>query len=445
MADRAVPVEWLAGEIARAGQRSIYDTIALLVHQGVLLPGTRLPTVRALAASVGVGAHVIADVWTELRENGYIATHGRAGTVVTAPRSSGESPSGPFQGWASVDLVHAHPDPSYLPYLDEALRAAVRLDRHYRQDDRMVPALQSAVAADWPFEAASFTVLPSSHSALRAVLEAHRSPVVAVEEPTLIRVLWALSSLGVRTISVQGDDHGPLPSSVRQAMAGGATTFLYQPQGGVPVGRELSRDRRDELADVLRAGRQVPWIVEEDPIGPLAISDRPVFSLGQVFPERTIRHTQFWRSHGVDLKLSVIGGAAESITRLNDYQIHYGLRTSSLLQEALAWQLGHSGVGRQVVQAARAYARRHAQLSFALAAHDVSDASRSGLFAWIAVKREAEVVRRLAAQGISVVAGRSSFVHESPSGWVRVATTRLPDEPARTEELASAIAAAVWR
>ncbi|HEX6345370.1 GntR family transcriptional regulator [Umezawaea sp.] len=49
-----------------------------------LAVGARLPTVRALAADLGLAVNTIARAYRELEEAGLIETRGRAGTVVSA-------------------------------------------------------------------------------------------------------------------------------------------------------------------------------------------------------------------------------------------------------------------------------------------------------------------------------------------------------------------------
>jgi DNA-binding transcriptional regulator YhcF (GntR family) len=56
--------------------------IAVQVSSGALPPGTRLPTVRALAAELGIAANTVARAYRELEHAGVVTTRGRAGTVV---------------------------------------------------------------------------------------------------------------------------------------------------------------------------------------------------------------------------------------------------------------------------------------------------------------------------------------------------------------------------
>jgi len=56
--------------------------VAAMVAQGTLAPGSRMPTVRQLAADLGLAANTVARAYRELEADGVIATHGRKGTFV---------------------------------------------------------------------------------------------------------------------------------------------------------------------------------------------------------------------------------------------------------------------------------------------------------------------------------------------------------------------------
>ena len=56
--------------------------VAALVAEGDLAPGTRMPTVRQLAADLGLAANTVARAYRELEADGVVATYGRKGTFV---------------------------------------------------------------------------------------------------------------------------------------------------------------------------------------------------------------------------------------------------------------------------------------------------------------------------------------------------------------------------
>ncbi len=58
--------------------------VAAMVAEGILAPGSRMPTVRQLAADLGLAANTVARAYRELEADGVIATHGRKGTFVSS-------------------------------------------------------------------------------------------------------------------------------------------------------------------------------------------------------------------------------------------------------------------------------------------------------------------------------------------------------------------------
>jgi GntR family transcriptional regulator len=60
----------------------IRSQIAAYVQSGLLADGARLPTMRALAADLGVATGTVARAYSELEVAGLIASRRRTGTVV---------------------------------------------------------------------------------------------------------------------------------------------------------------------------------------------------------------------------------------------------------------------------------------------------------------------------------------------------------------------------
>jgi GntR family transcriptional regulator len=66
----------------------IRSQIAAYVQSGLLADGARLPTMRALAADLGVATGTVARAYAELEAAGLVASRRRTGTVVTAGPAS---------------------------------------------------------------------------------------------------------------------------------------------------------------------------------------------------------------------------------------------------------------------------------------------------------------------------------------------------------------------
>ena len=62
--------------------------LAARAASGDLPAGTRLPTVRALAADLGLAANTVAKAYRALETDGVVATEGRRGTFVAPQHDS---------------------------------------------------------------------------------------------------------------------------------------------------------------------------------------------------------------------------------------------------------------------------------------------------------------------------------------------------------------------
>lgn len=63
--------------------QQIRNQIVRGIASGELPPGQQLPTIRALAADCGVNMMTVSKAYTLLKQEGYIQTDRRAGTVVS--------------------------------------------------------------------------------------------------------------------------------------------------------------------------------------------------------------------------------------------------------------------------------------------------------------------------------------------------------------------------
>lgn len=65
-----------------APYEQVRSQLAAQINDGSLPVGTKLPTVRALAADLGIAPNTAARAYRELEEAGLLETRGRAGTFV---------------------------------------------------------------------------------------------------------------------------------------------------------------------------------------------------------------------------------------------------------------------------------------------------------------------------------------------------------------------------
>lgn len=65
-----------------------------LIARGEILAGSRIPTVRALAAQLGLAANTVAKAYRELEAEGVIETRGRHGSFIKAQADSARQRAG---------------------------------------------------------------------------------------------------------------------------------------------------------------------------------------------------------------------------------------------------------------------------------------------------------------------------------------------------------------
>src|SRR5262252_2070481 len=72
----------LPGRGSRRLQQALHEQLRGAIVAGRLRAGTRLPTTRAFAAAYGVSRNTALAIYDLLLSEGYVSTHGKAGTFV---------------------------------------------------------------------------------------------------------------------------------------------------------------------------------------------------------------------------------------------------------------------------------------------------------------------------------------------------------------------------
>ncbi|GMA33171.1 aminotransferase class I/II-fold pyridoxal phosphate-dependent enzyme [Litorihabitans aurantiacus] len=424
--------------------REILAALAARIADGTLPPGSRLPTIRDVAAMSGTSTSSIAAVWARLSERGVISTRRRGGTVVVGalgwPRAG--SPRA-FTGWGAVDMSSAHPAPEDLPDLRQAFRRSLDEPRtNALAREHITDQLRAVVAPAWPFEAQEWTTVSGSGEATLVTCEAATPAggTVAVQEPATPGTVGNLRSLGLEVVAVASDEAGPLPASLEAALAAGASTFLYQPDGTLTVDSRLTRSRAEELVEVLQRVAPDAWVIEEDVLatrrGPAPVS------LGRALPDRVVRLASYCRAFGLDLRTTVIGGARALLEPIRQLRSHGMQAQSRILQNALAHMLSDPAACLFAESAARQHAAAADGLVERLARLGVRARSSPGsLLVWVPVRDEAQALAELATHGVTLAPSARTFVTAPSSPVLRVGTPQLPaGEP--LDELAQLLASA---
>ena len=142
-------VDRLVATLERRDATGVAESITRLTADRVLAGGTKLPTIRVIAAALGVSPTTVADAWRVLLRQGVIETRGRNGSFVLEPRPA----TAPRRFWRlaaaaghlELDLSAGVPDPGLLPDPRPALARAAGVPRLTSYlDDPVLPALRSS-------------------------------------------------------------------------------------------------------------------------------------------------------------------------------------------------------------------------------------------------------------------------------------------------------------
>jgi DNA-binding transcriptional MocR family regulator len=419
-------VKAIASAVEESTPHGIAATVARLITSGDLAPGDRLPTVRELAADLGVSPATVSHAWQALSSVGLIVSRGRSGSFVMATPRRWLPPR--FQGLAGqleatrLDLSTGTPDPELLPALGPALsRVSMRAGTVSYLDQPVIPELETVLRATWSYDVEAVTVVDGALDALSRAMEivVRFGDKVVVEDPGFPPIFDLLDHFGAVRLPVGLDEEGMRPDLLEEALKLRPAAVLLQPRAQNPTGRSLTKVRAQQLAQVIQRSRHASdaIVIEDDHSGEIAVA-RDV-SLGTWIPEQVLHIRSFSKSHGPDLRIAAIGGPTELIEQLVARRILGPGWTSRMLQTMLHDLLTDSTSVSQVNDARRVYRARQRKLAEALAAHGVMILPSDGINTWLHVADERSAVVQLAAAGIRVAAG-TAFQATQGGGFVRV-------------------------
>ncbi|MGY1721697.1 MocR-like pyridoxine biosynthesis transcription factor PdxR [Blastococcus sp. SYSU DS0533] len=260
---------------------------------GILRPGDRLPSTRALAAALGVSRTVPVAAYDQLLAEGWLGGRRGAGTYVLGAVTAApvRSPA-PAAGVTVVpELVDLRAGSPCLEVLDRAAwrrawRAAGEGAPDAHPEPAGDPAFRSAVAEHLlrhrGLVAGADDVLATAGTSAAVGEVARTLPPgsrVAVEDPGYQRVAGALRDAGVEVVPAGVDDDGLVVEQLPSDVAAVYCTPAHQ----YPLGRRMSAARR--LALVARARAEGWWVLEDDYDGELRYDVAPLPLLGALGPD----------------------------------------------------------------------------------------------------------------------------------------------------------------
>lgn len=395
---------------------------------GELTPGAAVPSVRALAAELGVSPTTVASAYRDLRRRGVLVSHDRSRTVV-GHRPPLARRLGPVIPAGAVDLATGNPDPSLLPdvatVVGEVVASLSSTPRMYGGEPARPELLEratDALRADG-VPTAHLAVVAGGLDGIERVLEVHLrvGDRVVVEDPGYVGGLDLVRALGLVPVPVAIDDHGLEPDALAEVLARGVEAVLVVPRAQNPAGAAVSETRAATLRDLLAAHPDV-LVIEDDHAA--AVAGAPLAAVADRDRERWAVVRSVAKGLGPDLRLAVLAGDEDTVGRVLGRQRLGTGWVSHLLQVVVERTWARAVADGTLVAAAEAYAARRTALIAELAARDVVAFGASGLNVWVPVPEEVPVVQGLATHGWAVQAGEPFRSRSGPG--IRVTVSQLP-------------------
>lgn len=431
----------LDGPGLRAG---LTDALREAVRTGRLVPGTRLPSSRSLAADLGIARNTVANSYAELVAEGWLTAQQGSGTRVARraePRRAAPAAPRyrPTQRHPTYGLLPGSPNLAEFPrtqWLTAARRAltAAPHDAFGYGDARGRVELRTALA-DYLARARGVYAEPQRvvicsgfHHGLMLMaqaLRARRVPAVAVESYGLDLYRDLLTSAGLRTPPLYVDEHGARTDDLARLRGVGAV--LMTPAHQYPTGVALHPERRATAVDWARATGGL--ILEDDYDGEFRYDRQPVGALQGLDPERVVYFGSASKSLAPGLRLGWMVLPEELVPEIVAAKGHADYMSSALEQLTLAEFIASGAYDRHVRAMRLRYRRRRDQLVAALAQRAPGirvTGMAAGLQAVLELPRgtERSVVQAAARQGLAV-SGMAEFRYEvTDSGW------QLPEQDA---------------
>lgn len=407
----------------------IFECVRTLVQSQRLEPGKALPSVRDLAAELGINRNTVAAAYRRLVTTGIATAQGRLGTAIRDHSVLGEQ-EGAHRGTPLIDIASGNPNPIWLPDLTSTMARKPYQPRLYGE-----PTVNSglqAFARQWlaPDCPASFEV-DLTHGAVDAIerlLDIYLMPgdKVAVEDPCFLTSINLLRTSGFQAIGVTLDGEGMLPDSLEAAIAKGAQAVILTPRAQNPTGCSLSEKRARALSRVLDRHPQVLVVVDDHFA---LLSNTPYRSTIPRGASRWALVRSFSKALGPDIRVAAVASDGATSQQLRLRLASGTSWVSHLLQDMIETTISSSHTAKLMERAKTDYVRRREALGAALGAAGIPFAAPGdGLNMWIPLQTDdVAAALGLARRGWLVRHGETFSVQEAARG-LRITISNIEPE-----------------
>ena len=390
------------------------------IRAGVLLPGDRLPSSRALAAELGVARAVVEQAFQQLYAEGWLVSRRGSGTFVPSldamppdsrPARAVGASSGRRSGTAAAPVSFDTGTPWPVPRRDAGWRRA------WRDVSTAVPPtgypdpageeeLRSEVAAyvarhrGIACSADEVMITGGTTHGLGLLLEVARPGAVAVEDPGYRAAVQVVAAAGRLVVDVPVDREGVEVAALRASPADIAAVFVT-PAHQHPLGVTMSAPRR--VALLAEARRRGALVAEDDYDSQFRYDVAPLPALASLSGDVVYLGTAA-KIVSPSLRLGWLVARAELVAELRERRAARHDHPSWPVQRAFLTLLREGHVDRWVRAARRAYAERSARVRHRLGPYLDLDGSGAGMYVTLRLdgRLADELVDAAAAAGMAL-------------------------------------------
>lgn len=294
--------DWRAGTDAPAYE-ALSDAVRVLVIDGRIPQGVRLPAERGLAAALGVSRTTVANAYARLRDDGFLVSLRGSGSLVRLPAGLIGRPDPERLGGVVEDDVldlrkaALHAAPGIAEAVERAMRHVPAALAGIGYDTVGDPGLRAAIADRYtarglPTDPSQVVVtIGAQHAiALLARVLVRRGDAVLVESPTYPHAHEAFREVGGRLVGVPVDartgwDAAALETTLRRTAPAVAYVMpeLHNPTGATmaPSTREVLLSTAASVGTTVIADETMGELrIDGEASPPLAADDGSVVMIG---------------------------------------------------------------------------------------------------------------------------------------------------------------------
>lgn len=410
--------------------RQIYDRFRGAIASGVLKPGDRIPSARALTKELGLARGTIEAAYSLLAAEGYIQARGQAGTVVTPDLKPGTPVPSPMpQSDGGVASTSFRPD-SILPFqmglpaLDAFprkiwARLGARCVRAMQPSDMVhpavygLPALRAQIAA-YLQVSRGIACSPSQifvTSGYRHTMELIAHALLKAEDRVWLEIpgypptreLFGHMQIAAVPVPV---DHDGMVISDGLRLAPRARAAVVTPAHQSPLCVSLSLPRRLALLDW--AARNSAWVIEDDYDGEYRYVSRPLPALKSLDRDgRVLYAGTFSKVLFPSIRLAYLVVPESQVERFEQISQAFAGGSPELTQAIVTAFITEGHFARHIQRMRKLYAERRdataAGLEGALGKHMRIDSQPGGMHLILRLQgqeSDRQLVARMREQGL---------------------------------------------